>query len=238
MRKVFISAGHSSKIGKNQLGKIIDNGACANGFIEGVEAAELRNIIYTELKKLGLTASVDKDDSILADTLRAFKNLTTKDSIVVDIHFNSSSAAATGTETLVPDNPTQFEKDLAEAVNSSIVKTLGLKSRGVKTEASSHHGRLVFFRLTGENILLEVCFISNKSDMEAYRKNRFVLGKNIAEVIFKFANNVGSAEKIHIVQKGDSLSKIAAMYKTTITKIKTDNGLQTDTIQIGQKLKL
>lgn len=233
MRKVYISAGHSSKLGAGR-----DVGACSNGFFEGVEAAELRNIIYTELKKLGITASVDKDDSILADTLRAFKNLTTKDSIVIDIHFNSASESATGTETLVPDNPTQFEKDLAEAVNNSIVKTLGLKSRGVKTEASSHHGRLGFFRLTGENILLEVCFISNKSDMESYRKNRFILGKNIAEIIFKFANNETTSEKTHIVQKGDSLSKIATMYKTTITKIKTDNGLQTDVIQIGQKLKI
>lgn len=45
-------------------------------------------------------------------------------------------------------------------------------------------------------------------------------------------------EKIHIVQKGDSLSKIATLYKTTITKLKKDNNLQSDIIQIGQKIKI
>lgn len=233
MRNIYISAGHSNTKGR-------DMGAVGQGFIEGVEAAELRNIIYSELKKLGVTAIVDKDDSILADTLKFFKNLTDSKSIVIDIHFNSSGTdKATGTETLIPSGATQFEKELATELTKVMSETLGIKSRGVKSEADSHHGRLGFMRLTGENVLLEVCFISNKSDMESYRKNRFILGKKIAETLYNFAQeNKTTTEKIHIVQKGDSLSKIVTLYKTTITKLKTDNNLQTDVIQIGQKLKI
>lgn len=234
MRKVYISAGHSSKLGVGR-----DNGAVGNGFVEGVEASELRNIIYTELKKLGITATIDKEDSILADSISFFKNLMDIKAIVIDIHFNAGSPQATGTETLIPSESTKFEKDLAKELTKVMSEILNIKSRGVKTEASSHHGRLGWMRLTGENILLEVCFISNKKDIENYRIKRFELGKKIAEVIYKFANEISTVqEKIHIVQKGDSLSKIATLYKTTITKIKTDNLLLSDIIQIGQKLKI
>lgn len=232
MRKVYLSAGHSNTKGR-------DMGAVGNGYVEGIEAVELRNIIFSELKKLGLIAIMDSDNSILADTIKFFKNLTEKNAIVIDIHFNAGTEKATGTETLVPFDATIFEKELADDLTKTMSEVLAIKSRGVKSEADSHHGRLGFFRLTGENVLLEVCFISNKSDMESYKKNRFVLGEKLARIIYDFAQKENTTqEKIHIVQKGDSLSKIATTYRTTIIKIKADNNLQSDIIQIGQKLKI
>lgn len=42
----------------------------------------------------------------------------------------------------------------------------------------------------------------------------------------------------HIVKKGDTLYDIAKKYKTTVAKIKSLNGLKSDTIYSGQKLKL
>ena len=47
MRKIFISAGHSNKSGKDQ-------GAQGNGYIEGQLAVELRNLLVSELKSLEL----------------------------------------------------------------------------------------------------------------------------------------------------------------------------------------
>lgn len=43
---------------------------------------------------------------------------------------------------------------------------------------------------------------------------------------------------IHVVVKGDTLSKIAESYKTTYQKIVELNGLKSTVIQIGQKLKI
>jgi len=44
--------------------------------------------------------------------------------------------------------------------------------------------------------------------------------------------------KFYSVVAGDTLSKIAIKNKTTVIKIKKDNSLNTDLIQIGQKLKV
>jgi len=42
----------------------------------------------------------------------------------------------------------------------------------------------------------------------------------------------------YIVKKGDTLSSIAKRHNTTIKKIKDINGLRTDRLQIGQRLKI
>ena len=46
------------------------------------------------------------------------------------------------------------------------------------------------------------------------------------------------AEKIYIVVPGDTLSKIARQYLTTVFALKKKNSLKMDILRIGQKLKL
>jgi N-acetylmuramoyl-L-alanine amidase len=246
MRKIFISAGHSNKPGR-------DRGASGNGFIEGNLAAELRSLIVVELQEQGINPIVDNDDSILSETINLFKNKTSPNSIVVDIHFNAGPPTATGTETLIPSDNTLFERQLAEKISDIIHKRLGIRKRGnynghlgVKTEAESHHGRLGWMRLTGENILLEVCFITNKNDIESYNRNKIELAKDIANVLIEAASD-GKTNAIedpnytpstHTVVSGDTLSKIAVKYKITVSNLMKLNGLRSDIIKIGQSLLL
>lgn len=246
MRKIFISAGHSNKPGK-------DRGASGNGFIEGELTVELRNLIVSELKKMGVNPVVDEDDSILSQSINFFRNLTTNTCIVMDIHWNAGPPTATGTETLIPSENTKFERELAGKISEVVSKRLGIRLRGnhrgilgVKTEAESHHGRLGWMRLTGENILPEICFISNKSDMESYQKNKQCLAKDIANVLVEFASdgNTKAIElptnqiKTHSVVSGDTLSRIALRYGTTVDSLRKLNNLNNDIIRVGQVLKV
>jgi N-acetylmuramoyl-L-alanine amidase len=241
MRKIYISAGHSNVPGK-------DRGAMGNGYIEGELTVEFRNLIVTELKKLGITATIDQNDSILAQSINFFKNLTSNNDIVLDIHWNAASPQATGTETLIPADPTKFETKLAHSISSCISETLKIPMRGnydgykgVKTEANSHHGRLGWMRLSGENILMEVCFISNKNDMDSYQKEKENLAKKLAKILFDYANekyentNVNST---YIVVGGDTLSRIASKNNITVQQLKTLNNLNSDVIRVGQVLKI
>jgi len=49
---------------------------------------------------------------------------------------------------------------------------------------------------------------------------------------------LSSAGDLHIVAKGDTLSRIAQRYGTTVKALKSANGLKSDVIKVGQKLKL
>lgn len=234
MADIFISAGHSNRQGR-------DRGASGNGFIEGVEMAELRKSIIKELENLGSKVYFDKDDSILADTLKEFKPKTKKGDILLDLHMNAATPKATGVETLVPDPPTPEERKLAEQLSKTVSEILNIPLRGikgVKTEAESQHKRLGFMRLEGTTVLLEVCFISNPNDMKSYREKRFILAKELAKVLHNSLNSTTLESNIYTVVSGDSLSKIAIKFKTTITKIKSDNKLSSDLIKVGQKLKV
>jgi N-acetylmuramoyl-L-alanine amidase len=241
MRKIFISAGHSNRSGR-------DRGASGNGFIEGELTVELRNLIVIELKKMGVSPIVDKDDSILSESLNFLKNLTTNTCIVLDIHWNAATATATGTETLIPSQNTDYERRLAAKLSEVVSKRLNIPLRGkhagfsgVKTEAESHHGRLGWMRLKGENVLMEICFISNPNDMRSYQANKVQLASDIANVLVEFARNgstsaTTSATNTHTVVSGDTLSVIARKYNTSVSEIKRLNNLNSDNIRIGQKL--
>ena len=230
MRTIFISAGHSNVLGK-------DRGASGNGFVEGILTVEQRDLIVKELKKLGAKFVVDNNDSILSQTMAFFRNKTTKNCILVDLHWNASSPQATGTEVLVPASPTKFETDLATDLSKTISTILTIKNRGVKTELQSARKSLGWMRLTGENILIETCFISNKKDMDSYQKNKEELAKQIASILYEYSNKI-DLQKTYIVKAGDSLLEIARKNKTTVSKIQKDNNLLSSNIKINQKLKI
>lgn len=179
-RRIFISAGHSNKIGR-------DRGASSEFGIEGVLMVEFRDLLNRELQKLGICPILDKDDSILQDTINYFRKLTSNNDIILDFHLNSSSNKdSNGTETIIAGlKTTDIEKNLGKEINDIIVKTLGTRNRGVKTDVQL--GRtLGFFKITGHNILPEFCFISNKEDMEKYQKYKFALATEMAKVIKKY----------------------------------------------------
>lgn len=192
-RKIYLSSGHSNVQGRDQ-------GAVGNGFIEGVETVKIKNrVAQILLQTYGIKAIVDKDNSILSETINYLRYLVDSKSILVDWHFNAATPQATGTETLVPSTASQFELDLAFALSHAAHVDFGIKKRGnfkgkvgVKSEAESHHGKLGWMRLSGENVLPEVCFISNSNDMTKYSENFESYCQNCALILYHFSNETQS----------------------------------------------
>jgi N-acetylmuramoyl-L-alanine amidase len=187
-RTVFLSSGHSNKKG-------LDNGAVGNGYIEGVLTVNYVTKLAAKLRKLGVTVVLDDPSNAFAHTIAYFRNKTTSDAIVADFHWNASAnPASTGVETLIPANPTAFEIMLAKDMSDDVSESTGIPLRGnykgnkgVKTELESHHGRLGWMTLKGENILVEMGFISNPNDMSSFFENEEKLLEAHTQTLFKYS---------------------------------------------------
>jgi N-acetylmuramoyl-L-alanine amidase len=174
MKTLIIGAGHGGT----------DSGALGNGYIERDLAIEFRNLLVSDLKKLSVNCIVDPDSNKLADSLVYFKNYFKPDSINVDIHWNAATPAATGTEVLINTQATPFEKQLGAKIADTIATILNIKNRGLKTELQSARGSLAWMKQPGRNYIIEMCFISNKTDMDKYQAKKHELSKAIADILF------------------------------------------------------
>ena len=172
-RKIFLSAGHGGK----------DSGAVGNGYVERELTIDLRNHIARELKALGVVPSMDNDRNALAQTLSWLRGKVGNRDILLDLHWNAAAnPEAKGSEIIIPDVASQFEKDLSKALLKVFID-LGFKDRGVKPEALTARRKLGWMRPNAENILIEVCFISNITDMKLYEANKQNIAKRIASVL-------------------------------------------------------
>lgn len=175
-RKVFISAGHSNVKGS-------DRGAVGNGYVEGLLTIEFRDLLVNELKNIGINAITDPNKNALAQTLHYFKSLVNINAILIDIHFNAGVSSATGTEVFIPEVSNDYERKLGLELLLDMANVMRIKNRGLKKESASARKRLGWMRLIGNNILLEICFISNSKDMLSYHANKLELAKKMAETI-------------------------------------------------------
>lgn len=176
---IFISAGHNPK------GIKPDPGAVANGYHEADLAVQFRNLVASELSKLGAQFVTDNDDERLAQYLERIK--TGGGSVVLEFHFDAAaSSTATGTTALVGDDADRLDLAFAKKLAEATALHLNIKNRGVLSESSSHRGRLGLMRESGTVALLELCFISNQKDLQAYMSGKEKLASAIAKILVEF----------------------------------------------------
>ena len=175
MRRVFLIAGHNGP------------GTGANGFMdEGKEAIILRDFIAYNLKNMGIVAVKDDNLTPLTKVVQWLRNQISKKDICIDIHFNASSnKLANGSEVFIPTKNTSDEVELANMFRKTLSKVF--KDRGVSLESKSYHGKIAM--LSGFdccNILLEICFVSNKLDAVNYSEHREFIAYELAVDILEF----------------------------------------------------
>lgn len=176
---IYPSAGHNPK------GIRIDPGAIGNGFHEADLAVEFRDLVCKCLTAKGVKFITDKDDERLGDYLKRIQ--TGNGSVVVEYHFDAAeSSTATGTTSLIGNDADRLDKAFALELVNATSKQLGIKNRGVKTEADSHRGSLGLMRESGTVALVELAFISNINDLNAYQANKMALAKIHAEILERY----------------------------------------------------
>ncbi len=172
MPKLVISAGHN----ENVVG--------AHGY--GEEENEAREVVKDVIhfvKKAGweaINATDDKGTTQLAILRNAVAkhNAHSDATCDVQIHFNSFNKKARGVEVFVASSARKADRDRAVEIGNALSKRLGIPNRGIK-----NGDRLYFCTNTKYGILVEIAFIDNKQDWDAYTRFQDDEGHAIAQAI-------------------------------------------------------
>jgi N-acetylmuramoyl-L-alanine amidase len=176
-KTILVSAGHSTVPPR-------DPGAVGNGHTESYLALELRDLVADLLREKGCKVIEDGEDG-QSQPLKKAIDLAKKADVAVEFHWNAGPPSATGIEVLAKPK----HKDLAQALAESIHAATGLVlrgERGWKSDSSGQHHRLGFCEAGG--LIVEVCFISSRVDMDRYTNTKGHVANNLATVLANAVN--------------------------------------------------
>ena len=237
VRKVIIDPGHGGT----------DSGATGNNLLEKDYNLLISKYMYDRFKELGVPVAITRDsDTTLSPTdrvntiLNKFGN--SSDVILISNHVNSGGGE--GAEVIYAlRNKDTLAKRILENIGATGQETRKYYQRRLPSDTSKDY--YFIHRNTGnlEPLIVEYGFIDDTKDVEFLKENY----KELAEaVIAAVANYIGVPYKApnglitntYVVQKGDSLYSIANKLGTTVSELKKENNLTTNTLQIGEVLRI
>jgi len=161
--KIFLDPGHG--MGNRKTGQY-DPGACVQVGGKEITEADIALTWCNELRALlqGMGHTVVRSRKDARDPApvieRAHTALTYGCEVFISLHCNAANGAANGTETYFRGAK---NRSLAQACNAALVKTLGTKDRGIKTEQQSQHAKLAVLAFP-RAVLIELGFIDHPGD--------------------------------------------------------------------------
>ena len=164
MAKYLIVAGHGEG----------DPGAVGNGYKEADLTREFSEILYRNMKILNEDVTLYPFSKDLYQQ-RNIAEISKNYDEIIEVHYNAATSSAEGAEVLIHKNAK------ADNVDKACLSALGefFVNRGFKErdDLFNMNNCICAYRL------LEICFITNKKDIEIYQKNKEEIGKKMAENI-------------------------------------------------------
>jgi N-acetylmuramoyl-L-alanine amidase len=164
---------------------LADPGASYNGRTEFEEMRCFRTLVAEEYKRIGGEVYSDDDSETNSQFQKRMK--TDRGSVVVSFHLNASvNPEANGSECIISDNALANSKALAVELLDATCEILGTRKRRILKESETPRKKLGILNKPGMAVLVEVCFLSNKTDMDKFDKNKVALARTYAMIIKRY----------------------------------------------------
>ncbi len=237
VRKVVIDPGHGGT----------DAGATGNNLLEKDYNLLISKYMYDRFKQLGIPVAITRDsDTTLSPTdrvntiLNKFGN--SSDVILISNHVNSGGGE--GAEVIYAlRNRDTLAKRILENIGATGQTTRKYYQRRLPSDTSKDY--YFIHRNTGnlEPLIVEYGFIDNTKDVEFLKENYEELAEAVISAVANYIGVPyvapdGLITNTYVVQKGDSLYSIADKLGTTVAELKKENNLTSNTLQIGQVLRI
>ena len=237
VRKVIIDPGHGGT----------DAGATGNNLLEKDYNLLISKYMYDRFKQLGVPVAITRDsDTTLSPTdrvntiLNKFGN--SSDVILISNHVNSGGGE--GAEVIYAlRNKDTLAKRILENIGATGQTTRKYYQRRLPSDTSKDY--YFIHRNTGnlEPLIVEYGFIDNTKDVEFLKENYEELAEAAISAVANYIGvpytpPEGLITNTYVVQKGDTLYSIANKLGTTVSELKKENNLTSNTLQIGEVLRI
>ena len=222
-----------------------DPGAVANNIKEKDYNLKISKYMYDRFKQLGVPVSITRtSDTTLSPSERTKKVKSfygdSKDVIVISNHLNAGGGDGAEVIYALRNNSTLSKKILDELEKSGQNIRKYYQQRLPSSPQKDYYFML---RDTpnNESVIVEYGFIdSTGDDVEQIENNYEKYAEAVVKAVsdYKGIKYVPNTGDYYVVQKGDSLWSIAKKFNTSVSNLKEINNLLTNTLQIGQLLKI
>ncbi len=234
---IVIDAGHGGS----------DPGA-VSAFREKDKTLQISNYQFERFKELGIPVKMSRyiDETLTPDErikriMEAYGN--DPNIIVLSNHINAGGGQGAEVIYALRNNDVLSKKIATEIQNT------GQNIRAIyqrKSNVNPNNDYYFIHRRTGENetVLVEYGFVDNAKDAELLKENWKPLAEAVIKGIFdykgyKYIPPTGEGATFkYTVKYGDSLYKIANMYKTSVDALMKLNNLTSDFLPIGKVLQI
>ena len=232
---VIVDAGHGG----------IDSGAVGNGLEEKDLTLKVAKYIYERLQEIGVPSVITRtEDEYLPKNARIdrIRNITNNNpnTLLISNHINAGDGEGAEVVYSLKNNPT-----FANLVLDKIGEKGQLKRKVYQRRLPENPNQDYYYILRETNskepVLIEYGFIDNTKDATKLKNNILDYGEAVVEAIatylgYPYKQQVAINE--YIVQRGDTLYSIGRKFNISVDELKRINNLTSNTLNIGQVLKL
>ena len=204
--------------------------------------------MYKRLQELGIPAVITRDtdrtltrQERIGTALNAFGKNT--DVILISNHINAGGGEGAEIVYALRNTPALAQMAINN-IGSAGQKIRKIYQRRLPENPSQDYYYIIRDTNPLQSMLVEYGFIDNVNDANKLKNNLNNYVEGVVKAVADYSNvpykvpgsSISDSDSLYMVQRGDTLYKIANLFNTTVSELKRLNNLTSDLLTVGQEL--